>query len=195
MRINKGLIAVILLSISSPALSGEVFMSLSGGLFIPQQKEHREMYGSAFPLSLQTSFSLPKPLANLGVSAGVEFFRNKGTALGAWEESYPLRLRMTTFPLFIFLKQSVGQKIRILVGYGASYNIYQEKWETVDLEFNDKKWGYLLNVASEYLLLPRLNALLQLRYESLPSEMGSILVEKVNLGGVKMLAGLSYRLF
>ena len=192
MRI-KGLFVFLIFFFSSIvviASTRNLTLSISSGFFFPKQKEFRDMYGNGTPLVLEAQALLWK---NFGLSLGLEYLSMKGNALGDGEE-YPLRFKMKTIPAAVFYGFPL-KKIIFSIGFGGSYNSFQEKWETVEIDFKDNRWGYLVFSSMEYRLSSRFSFLARLRYDHLPTKKGSFLVKDVALGGLRLLMGFGIKLF
>jgi hypothetical protein len=184
------LVFIILSSFALKVFPETLSLSFSGGFFFPRQKEFKDMYGDGNPYAFEIR---TRVLKNFCLSSGLEYLKQQGHALGDGEE-YPLEFKMTTIPFTIFYRHPL-KKTFLSLGLGASYNSFEEKWETVEISFEDKKWGYFIFFSIEYRLVRRLSVLANLKYESLPTGKGSLLVKNVNLGGLKLFAGFSLCLF
>jgi len=191
MKVKKLLFFILFLNISVMCFPEAVSISFSSGYFLPKQKEFKEIYGNGYPLAFEIRINLWK---NSGFSAGLEYLNRKGYALGNEENEYPLRFKMTTIPFTVFYRYPL-KRAYLSVGLGASYNTYEERWERVEIEFNDEKWGYFIFYSAEYRIFSKFYLLAHLRYENISTGEGSFLVEDVSLGGMKILAGFSIHLF
>lgn len=190
MRFKGLFVFLIFSSIVASASARNLTLSISSGLFFPKQKEFRDMYGNGTPLVLEAQALFWK---KFGLAVGLEYLSMKGNALGDGEE-YPLRFKMKTIPAVIFCQFPL-KKILLYLGFGGSYNSFQEKWETVEIDFKDNRWGYVVFSSLEYRLSSRFSFLASLRYDELATKRGSLLVKEVKLSGVKLLAGFGIRLF
>jgi len=189
MKFRTLFIFLIFSSFLTRASAENLSLSFSSGLFLPKQKEFKDMYGPGNPYALEVRALF---LKNFGFSMGLEYLSMKGNASGGGEE-YPLRFKMTSIPFAAFYRFPL-KKILLSFGFGGSYNSFQEKWETVEIDFKEKKWGYLVFSSFEYRLSSKFFVLAKLRYDNIPTKKGSLLLKNVNLGGVKLVAGLGISL-
>jgi len=131
-----------------------------------------------------------------GLSVGVEYLSDKGSAFNVnqGEDEYALRFRMVSFPASIFVVYPFA-RVSAFFGLGFSSHSYEEKWEGMALSHKGKKTSMIAYSGAEVRLSSRISARLAVRYESIEAEPVSTLFDGVNLGGVSLLGGLSFRLF
>jgi opacity protein-like surface antigen len=188
----RWLSAAIPLFLCGSLYSQDVFVSLCSGLYLPQDKIYREIYGQSLPLALEVRVGLGR---HFGLAAGAEHISDQGSAFNVnqGEDEYPLRFRMTSFPASVYLVYPFS-RISAFLGLGLSYHSYEEKWESADLTHTGKKTGIIVYSGAEIRLSSRISARLALRYESIDVETASSVLSGVNLGGISLLGGFSFRL-
>ncbi|MFZ2055438.1 MAG: hypothetical protein WAU81_14715 [Candidatus Aminicenantales bacterium] len=191
MRKKIGLVATAVLFLGLTSYSQVVSLALSSGLFFPKEKIYRDIYGQSMPLVLEFRIGTGR---YFGLAAGIEYFSDKGTALNVNQGNaeYPVRFRMTSYPVSGYFLYPLG-KISLYVGTGISFHSYKEEWEDLDLNHEGNTAKPFISGGIEYHIVPRLTARLFLRYESIVTERGSYLPREVNLGGLSLLGGLSFR--
>jgi len=193
MRKKIGLAAAAVLFLGLTSFSQDVSVSLSSGLLFPKEEIFRDIYGQSMPLVLEFRIGISR---YFGLAAGIEYLSAKGTALNVnqGDTEYPLRFRMISFPVSGYFLYPMG-KISLYVGAGISYHSYKEEWEDLDLDHEGNKAKPFVSGGLEYRIVPRLTVRLFLRYESIVSDRGAYVQREVNLGGLSLLGGLSFRLF
>jgi hypothetical protein len=82
----------------------------------------------------------------------------------------------------------------MFVGGGASYNFFKERWEVIPLSRNGKKFGFFIQTGNVHDFGKRFSILTLLEYTNIPTGKGAKLQEGVNLGGLELALGLSFRL-
>lgn len=192
MRKGIGLVAaVLLLSLASPAQN--VSLSISSGLYFPQEEMFRDIYGRGTPLAAEIRVGIKR---SFGLAVGIEYLSAEGTALNVnqGELDYPLRFRMISCPLSGYFLVPLGQGISLRGAAGFSYHSYKEEWEGLDLDHRGNRTKPFLSAGLEYQVVPRLAIHLLLRYESIAAERGSYIQREVNLGGLSFLGGLTLRI-
>jgi opacity protein-like surface antigen len=100
---------------------------------------------------------------------------------------------MVSFPASIFLVCPFS-RVSVFFGLGFSYHSYEEKWAGMALSHKGNKTSMIAFSGAEVRLSSRISARLALRYESIEVEPSSSLFDRVNLGGVSLLGGFSFRL-
>ena len=100
---------------------------------------------------------------------------------------------MVSFPASIYFLYPLA-KVSLFLGVGLSYHSYEEKWENVALSHKGEKTSMIAYSGAELRLSSRISARLALRYESIEVEPASSISDGVNLGGVSLLGGISFRL-
>jgi hypothetical protein len=164
-----------------------------GGIMRPQEDSIRKVYGTAFPLTFEAGVRMAK---NFGLAVGLDWTSKKGQALALdqGEEQFPVHFEMISVPVSVFYEYS-GKLGRVPVGLafglGASWHSYKENWETVELSYQGKKWGPLIYTTADFRLLSRVGLFTSLRWESVSTGQASPLDNKINLGGIMLLAGIT----
>lgn len=200
MRNKCVLLVLLVLAIVSNLHSQKLSLRAGTGIIRPTGNAVRSLYGNSIPLVFDVGYRLGR---NFGLAAGLEWRRDRGTALpiGEGTEEFPVRLRMISAPVSAFAEFSGGLgRIPFVVdlGAGVTWNSYKETWEGVNLSHSGSDWGYRLYAAADFRLFPRIGFFAQVRWETMPTGQESILDEgnvEINLGGVGLLAGLSFCLF
>jgi hypothetical protein len=166
-------------------------ISARAGVLTLRQKGVQDMYGTGLPVGL-AAWSGWK---NWRLSVGFEYLSERGQALplSGGEEEFPLRLKVTSIPSLLFY-QIDAKDVFIALGGGASYAMFKESWEDLDIVTEGKKWGPVLSLLAGYRLGPRMSLFGDLRYEPMPTGKSSLLVEEVKLGGLKLGAGVMLHL-
>jgi len=100
---------------------------------------------------------------------------------------------MVSFPASIYFLYPLA-KVSVFLGVGLSYHSYEEKWEGVTLIHKGENTSLAAYTGAELRLSSRISVRLALRYESIEAEPASSLFDGVNLGGVSLLGGVSFRL-
>lgn len=193
MKIRLLLVPALLLGLTAPALAAELTLSVSAGVFLPQQPFYRQIYGSSIPLSFEAGWEFK---GGFGLSAGLTALRDDGraVAVSGEGEEYPLRFERLSVPLTIFYSPKVrGAFIRFAAG--AAYHSYRERWLTVDLGFEGRTIGPRLGLTAGFPVLGRLSLFGSLTYEPLAAKTTSPQEEKVELGGILVLVGAAFRVF
>ncbi|MGQ9619328.1 MAG: hypothetical protein ACUVUG_10260 [Candidatus Aminicenantia bacterium] len=179
---------ILCLLLSPPMFSvGKLNFSFSTGYFYPSQREFRDIYGIGNPLSLQISLRLKR---NLYISSGYEYTKIRGTAIGEGEDIYPLRFKISSFPLAIFYRFSF-KRLFVSPGFGFIRGYFKEEWETLPLYYSNSKTGYMAFTNFEFKISKNFLIFWSVRVESLRTESSS-LSKSINLGGIKTLAGFSF---
>ncbi len=192
MRTARWLAAAALFFLCANAYSRAVVVSLSSGLFFPKEKIYRDVYGQSLPLDLEIRLGIGR---HFGLAAGLEFLSDTGRAFNVnqGEDDYPVRLRMVSFPASIYFLYPLA-KVSLFLGVGLSYHSYEEKWESAALSHKGKKTNLVAYTGAELRFSSRISARLALRYESIEVEPASVISTRINLGGISLLGGISFRL-
>ena len=162
----------------------------------PQDDSFRKVYGTVFPLTIEAGVGIIK---NFGLAAGYDWTSKKGQALALdqGEDLFPVHFEMISIPVSIFYQYGGklgGVPVGLVFGLGASWHSYHENWETVDLTSQGKKWGPLVYATIDFRLFSRVGVFTSLRWESISTGQASLLSDNVNLGGIKLLAGMIFYL-
>ncbi len=188
----RGLIgAAILLSLSVAAQAQRLSFSLSAGAFSAGQRSYREIYGPSLSIAFESRCQFK---SGLGFSAGLSWLRDQGTAIAVSGEgeTYPLSFERFAVPLTLsYAPRLRGAVVRL--GAGLAYHDYREEWRTADLGFQGSCWGPRLSASVEVPIVGRLALLGSVIYESIATGVRSPLGDKVDLGGLQVLGGISLR--
>ena len=170
-----------------------VSVGVSSGLFFPQEKTYRDIYGNSLPVEVELRAGLT---GNLGFAAGIGYLGDSGQALNINQgpDRYPVRFRRFSFPVSVVLLLPMND-VSLFAGAGMSLHSYEEKWQTAALTHKGTKIKPLAYAGVEYRLLPRLAARLSLRYETISAGKNPSLAKEINLGGLTVLGGVSLKIF
>jgi len=170
-----------------------ISVGVSSGIFFPQEKTYRDIYGTSLPVEIEVRAGLAR---YLGFAAGIGYLGDSGQALNINQgpDRYPVRFRKFSFPLSVVLLFPMNE-LSLFAGAGMSLHSYEEKWQTTTLTHKGTKIKPMAYAGVEYRLLPRLAARLSLRYETISAEKNPSLAKEVNLGGLTILGGVSLKIF
>lgn len=194
---KKGLTSLILFFFAALFVYPQIFSIRAGaGIMRPQEDSFKEIYGNCFPLSLEVNVRLSD---NYGLAVGLDWINEKGKALPLDQggEEFLLHFKMISIPVSVFYEFSgrLGSvPLGIDLGLGVNWHSYKESWETAELISRGKKLGLLVYGTVDFRLFSRVALFTSLRYESVPTGKSSLLNEKINLGGVKLLTGIAFYL-
>ena len=186
------LVALGMLILAAGSLAGvEWGLSAGAGLFLQRQKEVGDVYPAAFPVGVQVWSGWK----NVLLSVGFEYLSESGQAvpLDGGGEEFPLRLRVSSVPITLHYRVWL-KDVFLMLGGGADYFQYEERWEDLDIVAEGKKWGPVISFLAGYRFSSRWSAYGGIRYEPMPTGKSSLLVEEVKLGGLKLTAGVSFSL-
>ena len=184
----------------SPALAQDqekktgLSISLSAGIFYPQQRSFRLIYGTVqVPLGIQLSWA---PSTRVAFHLGFKHLSFSGNTIVIGPifipETYSIKFKNSSVRLgFSYVLRS-RRKLTMFVGGGGSANFFKEKWEGLTLTRNGRKVGFYILTGNEYSLGKRFSLFSLLEYTNVPTGTGSRLIEKVNLGGLELSLGLRF---
>jgi len=168
-------------------------VSFSTGLFRPKEESFRKLYGS---FKFQTELSLRYRLwQGTSLYSGLRYFSTRGTTAisGPEFQDEKYALKFTMYSILLGLNYSWSLKsLSPYIGSGISYNIYREAWDQTSISFEGKNLGFFLVAGIEYFIGKKFSLLGGAKYSHIPTQKGSKLVEKVNLGGLALSLGLSF---
>ncbi len=175
---------------SFPLFSSDNFrIGLLAGYFYPSQSEFREIYGSGFPFCISFSFKIKN---NFYLSSGYESIDLKGEALGEGEDEYPLKFKMRSISISL-LHRIQFRKITLAVGGGLSRNFFKERWETLPIQYSGREDGYHCFANLEIPFKGIFSFITSFKYERIFTKK-SAFSKKIDIGGLKMLFGISAKL-
>jgi hypothetical protein len=168
---------------------------LAAGIRIPQQEVVRKVYGN---MQVPAQFGMRFRFAgHWMIDAGLVYFCHNGQARfvdsDSPDENYRTRLTLWSFQLGLGHQWPL-KRLRFLVGAGGNWNVYREKWPDAGILQMGHVAGFWAVAGGEYPLISRFFLLAEIRYSSIPTGRGSVLQEKVNLGGGQMLLGVAVHL-
>jgi hypothetical protein len=171
----------------------QLSISLAAGNFRASEEAYRGIYGASVPFSADIWLKLK---GHFGLGAGFSRLGDDGRAVPIGEDGaeYPVKFSRTSIPVVVFYQLDL-KAVDIRVGAGLCAHHYEESWETVDLGFKGNKVSPRVFVAANVALLGRLSLFGSAAYDTIPTGAGSPLVDEVNLGGVQILGGISFRVF
>ncbi len=169
---------------------------LSAGLFYPQERAFRVLYGTVqIPLGVQLSCELSE---RVGVLVGYKYLsRSGGTVLigpGFVQVTHPISFKNSSLRFGATYNVKLANRSALFVGGGASYNLFRERWQVISLSRDGKKFGFFIQTGNVYDLGKRFSISTLLEYTNIPTGKGAKLQEGVNLGGLELALGLSFRL-
>jgi hypothetical protein len=181
------------LGLAASARSQELSVSLAAGHFRASEEAYRVIYGHSVPFSADMWLKLK---GHFGLGAGFARLSDDGRAVPIGEDGaeYPVKFSRTSIPVVVFYQLDL-KAVDIRVGAGLCAHRYEESWETVDLGFKGNKVSPRFFAAATVALLGRLSLFGSATYDTIPTGAGSPLVDEVNLGGVQLLGGISFRIF
>ncbi len=187
------LIGVLMLGLGLQAHAQTLSLCLSGGLLFPAEKTYSDVYGNSAPLDFEVRLGV---LKNLGLAAGVSYISDSGQAinLNQGPDRYPVQFRRVSIPLSAYLLLPL-KGVSVFAGGGIGFHSYEEKWQTVPLSRKGNTTKPLVYTGVEYRLLPRVGVRLALRYEFIKAGANPLRTDKVDLGGLTLLGGVSIRVF
>jgi hypothetical protein len=186
------LFAVVCLILGADRLWGMDWgLSAGARACLLRQKAVQDIYGPGFPFGVQ-AWSGSR---NWRVSVGFEYLSESGQALAldGGSEEFPLKLRVSSIPVILYYQVDI-KNVFLAAGGGASCSWYKESWEGLDILVKGHKWGPLISFLAGFRLSPRWSIFSDIRYEPMPTGKSSLLVPEVKLGGLKIGAGVMFRL-
>ena len=192
-RIAAGLAAFVLgLAVVAPAQ--ELSVSAAAGSVFPLGEAYRTISGSSFVASGDVWLKLKGPF---GLATGFTLLSDDGLAMGPTDQ-FPVRFRRRTIPLVVFYQFDVGP-VDIRLGAGAGFHHFRETWQTADLDYSGNKTSPRALLAVSVEVVKRLSLFSSVTYDTVREErsVGGLdsLTYQVNLDGVQVVGGLSFRIF
>ena len=184
---------LLVLGLTAAAQSQELSLSLVAGSFRASEEAYRGIYGPSVPFSADLWLKLK---GHLGLGAGFAGLSDEGRAVPIGEDGaeYPVKFRRTSIPVVVYYQLDI-KTVGIRLGAGLCAHRYEETWKTVDLGFKGNKISPRFFAAATVALLGRLALFGSATYDTIPTGASSPLVNEVNLGGIQILGGISFRLF
>jgi hypothetical protein len=184
---------LLVLGLTAAAQSQELSLSLAAGSFSASEKAYREIYGPSVPFSADLWLKLK---GHFGLGAGFAGLSDEGRAVPIGEDGaeYPVKFRRTSIPVVVYYQLDI-KAVGIRLGAGLCAHRYEETWKTVDLGFKGNKVSPRFFAAATVALLGRLELFGSATYDTIPTGASSPLVIDVNLGGIQILGGISFRIF
>lgn len=169
-------------------------ISLSAGIFYPQQRSFRLIYGTVqIPLGIQLSCALSSRVA---LHLGFKYLSFSGNTIVIGPiyvpETYSIKFNNSSVRLGLTYALRSRKKLTMFFGGGGSTNSFKEKWEGLSLTREGRKVGFYILTGNEYSLGKRFSLFSLLEYTNVPTGTGSKLIEKVNLGGLELSFGLRF---
>lgn len=184
---------LLVLGLTAAARAQELSLSLAAGSFFASQGAYREVYGSSVSFSAELWLKLKGPF---GLAAGYGWVGDTGLAvpMDGGDAEYPVKFRRTSVPVVVFYQIDV-KPVEVRLGAGLGIHRYKETWQTVDLGFSGHKVSPRFVMAASVALLGRFSLFGSVTYDTIPTGLGSPLVNEVNLGGLQLLGGVAFRIF
>ena len=181
------------LAAAAAAPAQELSVSLAGGVFRPSSSTYRDIYGSGTVLAGDVWLKLRGPV---GLAVGFSRLSDKGFAVAGngGQETYPLEFRRTSVPVVAFYQIKAGPAA-LRLGAGIGFHSFRETWTTAALEYKGRKAAPRLMLAATVKVAGRLSIFGEVCRESIRTGRGTSLDVNVNVGGVQVLGGLSFRIF
>jgi len=181
------------LGLGAQGYAQTISVGVSSGLFFPQEKAYRDIYGTSLPFEIEVRAGLTKYLA---FAAGMGYLRDSGQALNVNQgpDRYSVEFRRFSFPVSVVLLFPMDN-LSLFAGAGMSLHSYEEKWQTITLTHTGTKIKPLAYAGVEYRVLPRVAARLSVRYEIIRAEKNPSLAKELNLGGLTIQGGVSLKIF
>jgi hypothetical protein len=187
MKKRAGLTVLCLLFGASSASAMNLGLSLGVGISFPSKQIVRDIYGAGFPFGGR----IWAGKGNYWISAGVDYLSSRGQALSldGGQEEYPVELTVISIPIAIYF-MSNREKFFYSLGGGAYYSRYEEKWEDLDITTTGTKWGWLAEFMGGYDLSPNFALFGSLSYAPIPTGRSSPIAYNIQLGGLRLTAGV-----
>jgi len=194
MNAGRGVaVFLVVLGLAAAARAQELSASLAAGSFRASEEAYREIYGPSVLFSADLWLTLK---GHFGLGAGFAGLSDEGRAVPIGEDGaeYPVKFRRTSIPVVVFYQLDI-KAVSIRFGAGLCAHRYEETWETVDLGFTGNKVSPRFFAAATFARLGRLSLFGSASYDTIPTGAGSPLATDVNLGGIQVLGGISFRIF
>ncbi|MBE3112022.1 MAG: hypothetical protein IMZ46_16215 [Acidobacteria bacterium] len=184
---------LVLLGLAAAARAQGLSVSLAAGSFRASEEVYREIYGAGTPFAVDVWLKFKGPF---GLAVGYGWVGDTGLAvpMDGGDAEYPVEFRRTSIPVVVFYQLDF-KAVDIRLGAGLCAHRYEEMWETVDLGFKGNKASPRFFAAVSVALLGRLSLFGSATYDTIPTGAGSPFVNEVDLGGVQILGGISFRIF
>ena len=184
---------LVVLGLAAAARAQQLSVSLAAGSFRASEEAYREIYGPSVPFSADIWLKFK---GHFGLGAGFGRLSDTGRAVPIGEDGaeYPVKFVRTSIPVVVYYELDF-KTVDIRLGAGLCAHRYAETWETVDLGFKGNKISPRFFVAASVALFGRLALFGSVAYDTIPTGAGSPLVTDVNLGGLQLLGGISFRIF
>ena len=181
------------LGLAAAARAQGLSVSLAAGSFRASEEAYRGIYGPSVPFSADLWLKVKGPF---GLGTGFSRLSDKGRAVPIGEDGaeYPVKFSRTSIPIIVFYQLDI-KAVDIRLGAGLCAHRYEETWKTVDLGFKGNKISPRFFAAATVALLGRLALFGSATYDTIPTGASSPLVIDVNLGGIQILGGISFRIF
>ncbi len=156
-----------------------------GGITFPADQQFRQIYGSSqFVPGAQVDFRLWRRVL---VFSGYEYRSRTGTAIGI---SDPLEFRMHTWKIGGLYAVPVRRWL-LTAGGGIGLTFYREWWAAAGVDTSGKEPGLLLQAGAERRIARRISLRGRIEYSRIQARSSDT---DVNLGGMGIAAGLTFRL-
>jgi hypothetical protein len=188
-------LAAFVMGLAVVAPSQELSVSAAAGGMFPLGEVYRTIYGSSLVVAGDVWLKLKGPF---GLATGLNLLSDEGAATGPTDQ-YPVRFRRRTIPLVLFYQFDVGP-VDIRVGAGAGFHHFRETWQTADLDYSGNKTSPRALLAVSVEIVKRLSLFSSVAYDTIRKErsigyLDSLNTYQVDLDGVQVVGGLSFRIF
>jgi hypothetical protein len=171
-----------------------VTASVAAGAFRPSDETFRSLYGSPqWPLIVQVDVPVRGPVS---VFAGARRLTREGATLAmppaVDDERFPIELTVTSFRAGAAATLA-RHRGRLFAGLGAEYARTSERWPSADLSYGARGWGVVIQGGADIPVWRRFSLRGLIEYAATRAGDDPESGEKVDLGGITLAAGLSFR--
>ena len=170
-------------------------ISAASGAFYAGQGSFRSLYGDVqAAIHIQADVHLSRKIF---LFAGFRTLQTKGaTAVigtGIADEHYSLEFRVSSIRAGLGFRLPI-RRFALRLGVGGSFNSVRERWLDFPEDEALKAAGFFGNIGFGFELGRRWEIFSRLEYATIPTDSGSALQSKVNLGGFEAVLGLMFKL-
>lgn len=186
-------LAAIILGLPGPMPAQSLSVSIAAGGFFASQAAYRQVYGSSLLFAADVWLKFKGPF---GFAAGYGRVDDKGYAvpMDGGDAEYPVNFRRTTIPVIVFYQVDV-RSVALRFGVGMGVHSYEETWPTGNLGFEGHRVSPRFALTVSVAVVDRLSFMCSVTYDTIRTGAGSPLAADVDLGGIELLGGLSFRIF
>ena len=178
--------AVVLLGLVAAPAGAAVFLEARAGYFFPSSADFREVYKNGLALGAEVAVPVSKVL---GVWAGLDYFSRTGELTYTQE---PTTLRVLTLFAGLKLQSASGKKVVPYAAAALGYFLFKESSSIGTA--SGREFGLLAQAGVLIKLKARTSLDLSVRYTSCSHTVADPEPMSVQLGGIQVGVGLSFRL-